>query len=357
MQVKLKKWVYLLALLPMLCGCSKKEDKTIKNDFETLMGCDFPAWKHVQTPEDFENLTFFKAVYEKNIPFLEMKSTMLRAPKIIHFIWIGPRPFPRESIENVRSWVAKHPDWTIKFWTDRDRPLPHKQMQLVRIQDFHFFKLFDCYKKSDNYAEKSDLLRYEILYQEGGIYVDHDVKCFRSFEPLCRSYDLFCGMEMPHSTCLSSSVFTTNNIIGSRPGHPILKRSIEWLDQEWDRIEKEYAGKDKDAIINRVAHRTFAAFGDSFKLFANRESNRDIALPTFYFNAPDEKLAIYARHLYKGTWFENESEFEKLVRERLMKISKKTNKILLVFGVFSFINMIGFAILFMKYRKHVQRTP
>ena len=87
---------------------------------------------------------------------------MFRVSKVIHFIWVGPKPFPRDSVENVRSWIAKHPDWTFKFWTDRDRPLPHKQMQLVRIQDHQFIKLYDCYKKSDNYGE-IDVLRYEIF--------------------------------------------------------------------------------------------------------------------------------------------------------------------------------------------------
>jgi len=315
------------------------------------MGCEFPAWRHVQTTEDFENLQFFKAAYEKNIPFLGVKSAMLRVPKIIHFVWIGPKPFPRESIENVRSWIGKHPDWTIKFWTDRTRPLPHPQMQLVRIQDLHFSHLFECYKKSDNYAEKSDLLRYEILCSEGGVYADHDVRCLESFDPLCRAYDFFCGMELPFPISFISSVLPTNSILGSRPGHPILKRSMEWLTQEWDRIDREYPGKDKDAVISRISHRTFAVLGESFKLLSNRGSSRDIALPTFYFNAPEDRLAIFSRHFYKGTWFENETEFEKIVRQRLMKISKKTNKILLTFGLFSFINVAGLVLLFLKYKK------
>jgi len=168
----LRKWVYLLVLLPVLVGCGKKNESKDKTDFETLMGRDQPAWQYVQTREDFENLNFFKTVYDQNISFLNAKSTMYRVPKVVHFIWIGPKPFPRDSVENIRSWIGKHPDWTFKFWTDRDRPLPHKQMQLSRIQDFQFIKLYDCYKKSDNYGEKSDILRYEILYQHGGIYVD-----------------------------------------------------------------------------------------------------------------------------------------------------------------------------------------
>ena len=346
----LKKWVYLLALLPLLAGCSKKKDTKEKNDFETLMGREEPAWQYVQTREDFENLNFFKMVYEKNIPFLGMKSSMFRVPKVAHFIWIGSKPFPRDSVENIRTWIAKHPDWTFKFWTDRDRPLPHKQMQMARVQDLQFIKLHDCYKKSDNYGEKSDILRYEILYQEGGLYIDHDVKCMQSFEPLNKGFDFFCGMELPYKTSLSSSVLPTNNIIGSRPGHPILKRCMDWLADNWDRIENEYPGKERDSVINRVSHRTFLVLGESFKNLANQDGNRDIALPTYYFNAKDDKRAIFSRHLYQGTWFENESEFEKLVRERLVKITKKTNKILVFFGVFSLLNIVGFALLFIKYR-------
>jgi hypothetical protein len=353
----MKRILILFAFFPLFFGCSKKnEDKKIGSDFENLMGKGFPRWEYVQTPEDFENLHFFKEIYNKNFPLMTIKSALFRIPKVIHFIWIGPKPFPRESIENVRSWIARHPDWSCKFWTDRMRVLPHPKMQLCLIQDLKFLKLYDCYKKSDNYGEKSDILRYEILYQEGGIYVDHDVKCFKSFEPLNRAYDLYCGMEMPYKTCLSSSVLPTNNIVAARPGHPILKRCMEWLAEKWDQIESDYPGKDRDSVINRTAHRTFLALGESFKLLADKDGNHDIAFPAFYFNAPDDKLAIYSRHLYEGTWFENESAFEKLVRERLVKITKKTNNILLFFGVMSFINVIGFVLLFFKYRKVLQKT-
>ncbi len=352
----MKKIVVLLALLPLLFSCSKKKDEKDKADFETLMGKGTERWQFVQTPEDFENLAFFKNIYERSLPLIEEKSIAQRIPKTIHFIWIGPKPFPRESIENVRSWVAKHPDWTFKFWTDRDRPVPHPKLQKCFIQDLKFARLFDCYNKSDNYGEKSDVLRYEILFAEGGIYVDHDVKCFKSFQPLNSSLDLFIGMEMPYKTALSSSVLPTNNIVASKAGHPILERCMEWLALKWDQLDRDYPGKDRDAVINRVAHRTFLALGESFKELAGKKGSRDVAFPAFYFNAPRDDLAIYSRHLYGGTWFENENPFEKMVRERLMKITKKTNKILLFFGVITFLNVIGFTLLFLKYRKSLRRA-
>lgn len=353
----MKKLIMIFAAFSLLLSCSKKEDKKKTSaDFETLMGKEFPAWQFVQTPEDFENMQLFKSIYEKNIPFLQVKSYISRIPKIIHYVWIGPKPFPRESIENVRSWIARHPDWKFKFWSDRDRPLPHPKMEIALIQDLKFLKLSDCYKKSDNYGEKSDVLRYEILYQEGGVYVDHDVKCFKSFEPLNMAYDFYCGMEMPYKTSLSTCVLPTNNIMASKSGHPIIQRTMDWLSENWDKIENDYPGKDRDSVINRVAHRTFLAFGESVRVLADKEGSRDMVFPTFYFNAPSDNLALYSRHLYEGKWFENETAFEKLVRERLVKISKKTNKILLFFGAMTLINVVGFALLFMKYRRVASNT-
>ena len=348
--------ILFASFLLLSFGCTKQEEKKRSTDFEDLMGKGLPKWEFIRTKEDYDNLRFFRNVYESNISYLGKESTEYRIPKVLHFIWIGPKPFPRESVENVRSWIANNPDWIVKFWTDRERPLPHPSMQMKRIQDFSFLQLKECYENSDNYGEKSDVLRYEILYQEGGVYVDHDVKCFQAFAPLNAAYDLYCGMEMPYPTCLSSSVLPTNNLVGARASHPILKGCLDWLQDNWKRIEQEYPGKDKDAVINRVAHRTFLVLGQTFLKLANQDNNHDIALPTFYFNAPEEKLAIFARHEYKGSWFENESAFEKKTRERLMYISKKTNKIILFCIVMAGMNILGFAALFFLLKKRKTST-
>jgi len=340
----------LLAL--SFTSCKKKEIlKKPANDFISLMGKDLPAWKYVQTEEDFQNLEFFKKVYETNISALKKPSETLKIPKVIHFIWLGPKPFPRESIENVRNWIAHHPDWTIKFWTDRDRPLPHPRMKLCKVKDFPFQKLEPYFHSSENFGERSDILRYEILFQEGGVYVDHDVKCMKSFAPFHLAYDLYCGMEVPYPTTLSSSVLPTNNIVGSKPGHIVLSKSMDWLVLHWDQIEKDYPGKDRDSIINRVSHRTFLVLGETFKVFGNTQGNVDIAFPSYYFNSPKEEWALYSQHQYKGNWFENESEFEKMVRKRLMMLSKKTNKMLLALGVLAGLNVIGFAALCVVVRR------
>jgi len=345
-------WILVLFLCLSLAACQKRKEvqRPSSDDFESLTGKNLPTWSYIQTKEDFEHLDLFKRMYELKKGLISASNGMLRVPKIIHFVWIGPRPFPRESVENVRTWMAKHPNWTFNFWTDRERPLPCPGMKLRLIKDFSFLKLRECYAKSDNYGEKSDLLRCEILYREGGIYVDHDVKCFKAFDPLNRAYDFYCGIDMPYTSSLPSCIYTTNNLIGVKPEHPIILRCMEMLVEKWDQIEQEYPGEDRDAMLNRVLHRTFWLFGEAVKQVANQGENRDIVFPAYYFDAPKEELSIFARHQYAGVWHEKESAFEKMVRKRLMQLTKKSNKILLFFGTMSALNLIGLIFILFKYR-------
>lgn len=360
----MKKWirftalVFCIASFALLIGaCQKKQSvqRPSSDDFESLTGKDLPVWEYVQTKEDKEHLDLFKRMYDLKKGLIGASQEMLRIPKVVHFIWIGPRQFPRESVENVRTWMAKNPEWTFYFWTDRQRPLPCPGMKLRMVRDLHFLNLRDCFAKSDNYGEKSDLLRYEILFQEGGVYVDHDVKCFKPFDSLNRSYDFYCGIDMPYTSSLPSCIFTTNNLIGARPGHPILSRCMEMLAEQWDSIEQEYPGADRDAMLNRVLHRTFWLFGEAIKQAGDRDGNRDIVFPAYYFDAPKDELAIYARHQYAGAWHENETAFEKMVRQRLMLLSKKSNKILLFFGLMSGLNLLGLIALFLVFRRSLAR--
>ncbi|MDJ0651958.1 MAG: glycosyltransferase [Simkaniaceae bacterium] len=345
------KWIARIALLLLVFfGCDKKHPFKQSDDFNTLMGLNKSVWKFVETHEDYENLGFFKKLYETNKNLQLIKEDQKKIPKVIHFIWLGPNPFPKESVGNIDSWIKNHPNWTVKFWTDRYRPLPNKKMELQFIANFTFDHVKDCYENSDNYAEKADILRYELLFKEGGVYVDHDVECFNSFESFHNNYDLYCGLEPPHEPILSSSISVCNNVIGSLPGHPVLKKTIENVKAHWKEVALAYPGTDKESVIYRVAQRTFAAFDHAVRQEAGKKNSKDIVLPAAYFNRIDGDLPLYAHHHYASTWFEGETNFEKNVRRRLVAISRKNNQLLLLNGVILTLNLALFLCLFLQYR-------
>jgi mannosyltransferase OCH1-like enzyme len=75
-----------------------------------------------------------------------------------------------------------------------------------------------------SYAKAADYLRIYYLNKLGGIYLDADVEVIK---PL----DDFLDQEM--FTCVEENGFVSNAIIGSVPGHPILKDYLGKVDRNF----------------------------------------------------------------------------------------------------------------------------
>lgn len=132
----------------------------------------------------------------------------LKIPKIIHQIWLGSK-LPDGYKKWQSSWKKHHPTWKYILWTD----------EKVKGLKLHNRAQFD---KTKNFAEKADILRYEILYQMGGLYVDTDFECLRPFDKLHHVAKFYMGVcNRPGLTC--------NALIASVPGHEILKQVVHRL--------------------------------------------------------------------------------------------------------------------------------
>lgn len=326
----------------VFCIFSNSLYPTDKAAFYDLMGKKQDIWNFV-LKEDLKTFEQFRVFFEKTINQEEIKSSI---PKKIHFIWVGPKDFPKTSIKNIYSWIEKNPGFQVYFWSDRERPLPHPAMKLCLIDEFHWLFLKELFLDSNNYGEQSDLLRYEVLYQEGGIYVDHDVECFKPFIEFTNYFDLFCGLEPPHKPIGGTSVTVCNNLIGSCPKHPILKNTIEAVLQKWDQYKILYPGNDGDSVTKRVYYRTFSSFDDAVKTLLNNDMYKNIVFPAGYFNRIGKEFGLYAHHYYASTWFETETLFEKNVRQKLLKICRKNNQIMMIsFACFSLSFLIALSLL------------
>lgn len=150
-------------------------------------------------------------------------------PKRIHRIWIGS-PLPDKEREFGETWIKNHPDWEYYLWTDTEIEL----LGLINKA---------AYDASKNWGEKSDIARYEILFRFGGLYVDTDFECLHPFDIFHHSCEFYAGMDYGVGMCCN--VF--NGLIGSIPGHPILKRCIEAIHSY--SLHEKY---DIDAIMVRT---------------------------------------------------------------------------------------------------------
>lgn len=275
--------------------------------------------KYLQTWEDKKRLGQFAALYEMA---QKRESPAGIIPKTLHFIWLGPKPFPKASIANVKGWIDRHSGWKVKFWTDLGHTAPDDRMEVNVFDGFPLQDLKECYYSSDNFGERSEILRYAVLLNEGGVYVDHDMLCIKSLDSLQEKHDFFCGLEPLGPTILSSSVNPSPHLLASTAQHPILTAAKKWLIDEWDRIETQYPGIDPTAVYNRVQHRTFLSLSIGFKEAHCRAGRKDVVFPPDYFSLSDPHSALYATHQHSGSWYKKDSEVDLKVQSLFADVTK-----------------------------------
>ena len=159
--------------------------------------------------------------YDENARYIHVMTDQFQVnkiPKIIHQIWLGS-PFPDKYRILTDIWKAKHPEWKVMLWTEKE------------IEEFGIANK-GMYENMKNPSAKSDVVRYEIVYSYGGVYVDTDFYCCQNFDKLLY-LDFFCGIVgsydgrlVPADTCLAPSIF------GASQGNGILEKIIIKIGQQ-----------------------------------------------------------------------------------------------------------------------------
>jgi|GEM_PF-438705 len=349
--------IFLYAFYPEKSPLEKvKNDVTIHDDFFTLLGRQTSIWKSYVRESDIEGIEHFRVLYEKNKNLQFDSGPNFRIPKTIHFIWLGPANFPRESVENVRTWIAHHPDWVVKYWTDRQRPPPCSMMEVHYVSDFPFSRLREQYEDSTNWAEKSDILRYEILFQEGGVYVDHDANCLRPFHGLNKGYDFYACLELPHPEVDELTITAGIGIIGSRPHHPIIKGCIDFVENKWQEVSKNFFFNDPESKRERVLHRTYISMTHSLYENVDKPGNNDIVFPASYFYAKGPLPSLYSQHFYGGKWEKKGKAPNTKLFSSLPKILRETRvstKRIIKLQIFTIAILLGCFGLIFRMRKQL----
>ena len=125
-------------------------------------------------------------------------------PKKFHHIWLGPDPLPDDHRPWIESWERHHPDWEFTLWTEENLPEdPIRPEVLDRLRAP---------------VERADILRLEILYRHGGVYLDTDLECLRPLDPVLDGEEFVGVCHKPGRI--------TNTAIAAAPKHPLLERAL-----------------------------------------------------------------------------------------------------------------------------------
>lgn len=215
---ELKIVLSFLSLITLLV-CTRNYSKTyvkpayFDKTFRTIMQEAYPTYPAYYDPKFMKDIPILEKLYDNYIVHNFQCDSEPRIPKIIHQMWFSGE-VPEKYRVWQQSWKKYHPDWEYILWTKE------------KIDEFGlvYKEKFD---KATNFATKSDIARIEVLYRMGGLYADMDAECLKPMDIFHHCCDFYsCGPIVattigyfPVEMCL----------FGSRPGHPILKKMMEGL--------------------------------------------------------------------------------------------------------------------------------
>ncbi|KAL5393513.1 hypothetical protein DPSP01_000329 [Paraphaeosphaeria sporulosa] len=198
----------------------------------------------------FANAHFFTAPiraahkYRRELKYqqpLQVSTTTI--PKKIWQTWKqGPLTFEQRDSDTAKTWPAKNPNYRYEVLTD-DNALEYVE-EHYGVNGFNRPDIIDLYRELNITIIRADLLRYLIMYAEGGVYADIDVECLRPVQRFIPERYTELEVDMIIGVEIDEPAFADHPVLGSKcksfcqwtfaakPRLPVMMRLIENI-QEW----------------------------------------------------------------------------------------------------------------------------
>jgi mannosyltransferase OCH1-like enzyme len=193
-------------------------------------------------------------------------------PKIIHQLWIGNKPAPTKF---MNTWKEKHPDFEYIHWNEDELVKRNFISQLSNKID-----------EMEEINGKADILRWEILYKYGGIFLDADSiciepldnlielnKCFASYEnEVMRGVNWTKNDPMYDDVLARTHALIATGTMAFPPNHELPKMAIEWI-------------RNNVISVSNTGKRAWRTVGPGLltRLYYSRKWDDITILPSYYF--------------------------------------------------------------------------
>jgi len=137
----------------------------------------------------------------------------MNIPYKLQHIWIGPLPAP---LSWMNTWQTLHPNWEYSIFDN----------MALQTTNFYNQHLIDEYLKRKKYSGAADLIRYELLYKNGGFIPEADSVCLNNTEELFTSSKDYCYTVYENEIVRPNYV---SPIYACNPNNNFLKIIIETL--------------------------------------------------------------------------------------------------------------------------------
>ncbi|MBO4687406.1 MAG: glycosyl transferase [Clostridiales bacterium] len=131
-------------------------------------------------------------------------------PKKIHYCWFGQKK-TKLAKKCIRSWKKYCPDYEIIEWNEETYDLSSAPLYVRQAME------------AKKWAFVTDYIRYKVVYEQGGIYLDTDVELIRSIDVL-RENKAYFGVQ--YNNRIASGLG-----FGAEQGLPILLELMEYYEK------------------------------------------------------------------------------------------------------------------------------
>lgn len=230
---------YELSILENYCDIYIDCFKTIKDDKLKIVKL-YKCYCLLQLNNIFdEQITKnIERLYNKNYSvsntLSDLISTLMREklykydtnsiPRIIHLLFFGETNFENYHYECIKSMINNMPNYEIILY-NKIEPSNNKYWdeikKYIKIEKIEVPEYYDNYHLG-YFQYKADVVRLNILYEKGGIYLDIDLLIIKNFENIINSgYDVYLSEEGERGGGL------INAFIAAKPKNEFIKLWLE----------------------------------------------------------------------------------------------------------------------------------
>ena len=151
--------------------------------------------------------------------------------KVINQVWVGKYPIPSREKRISEEIRDKHPDYKYNLWTDDNLPQIPERLQ----------QMYDTMYERKDYVFCADMIRWLVVYEYGGWYLDIDWEYKQSLDSLNlenRDGIVFGHWGVGWQHC---DYTLTNNVFAFQKQHPMVKHMIDSMPIEYGYCNAPYS--------------------------------------------------------------------------------------------------------------------
>lgn len=217
-------------------------------------------------------------------------------PKIIHYVWVGNNPKPKDIKKCMKTWKKHLKDYKIIEWNESN----------FDISSHPFVKKTYEAKK---WAYVSDYIRMYAIYNYGGIYLDTDVLVLENFDKFLNN-KVFVGFEREN--------YPFTAVFGAEKKNKFIKKLLDYYDN-LDAYNFDFENNNTISVSNILINE----YGCS-------KENKEQLLKDGIKVYKDDILCNPSKnsttvHIFTGTWLEGVKPLKRKIVTAL-KTNIKTKK-------------------------------